>query len=95
MSNKIKTIIETLKRDTNNEPDIVYRKKIINKETIYIVYVETLTSSDKISDFIIRSLDSIDYKYDNNKNPKKITNSEYEKIRNQADKNDMGDHLLP
>lgn len=68
MSNKINNIIETLKKETNNNSDIVYRKKIINKELIYIIYNEPLTSSDKISDFIIRSLDSIDYKYNNRNN---------------------------
>jgi len=68
MSSKINNIIEMLKKETNNDGDIVYRKKKINKEIIYIVYNEPLTSSDKISDFIIRSLDSIDYRYDNNRN---------------------------
>jgi len=68
MSNEINNIISTLKKETNNDSDIVYRKKIINNETIYIIYSEPLTSGDKISDFIIRSLDSIDYKYDNKKN---------------------------
>ena len=68
MSNAINNIIEMLKKETNSDGDIVYRKKIINKETIYIIYNEPLTSSDKISDFIIRSLDSISYRYQNNKN---------------------------
>ena len=68
MSSGINNIIETLKKETNNDSDIVYRKKTINKEIIYIIYNEPLTSSDKISDFIIRSLDSIDYRYENNKN---------------------------
>jgi len=67
MSSEINSIIETLKKETNNNEDYVYRKKIINNETIYILYNEPLTSSDKISDFIIRSLDSIDYKYKENK----------------------------
>ena len=75
MSNKINDIISLLKKETNNDSDIVYRKKTINKETIYIIYNEPLTSSDKISDFIIRSLDSIDYRYSNSK-------SIYEKIVN-------------
>ena len=66
MSNKTNSIIEKLKKDTNNDSEIVYRKKIINKETIYIIYNEPLTNSDKISDFIIRSLDSIEYRHDNN-----------------------------
>ena len=56
-------IISMLKKDTNNDKDIVYRKKIINNEEIYIVYDESLTGSNTISDFIIRSLDSIEYKY--------------------------------
>ena len=68
MSSRINDIISKLKKDTNNDGDIVYRKKIINNETIYIIYSEPLTSSDKISDFIIRSLDSIDYRYTKNKN---------------------------
>lgn len=63
MSNELNNIIETIKKETNNNEDYVYRKKTINKETIYIIYNEPLTDSNKISDFIIRSLDSIDYKY--------------------------------
>lgn len=68
MSNEINDVILKLKKETNNDGDIVYRKKNINNEIIYIIYNEPLTSSDKISDFIIRSLDSIDYRYENSKN---------------------------
>ena len=32
MSNEINNIIETLKKETNNNEDYVYRKKIIKKE---------------------------------------------------------------
>lgn len=56
-------VIKLLKKDTNNDSDIVYRKKIINKEMFYVVYDESLTGNDKISDFIIRSLDTISYRY--------------------------------
>lgn len=68
MSSKDFNVIELLKRETNEDNDIVYRKKTINNEDIYIVYDESLTSNDTISDFIIRSLDSIDYKYEKCKN---------------------------
>ncbi len=79
MSKDIDNIIEKLKKETNEEKDIVYRKKKINDEEIYIIYNESLTGNDKISDFIIRSIDSIDYKT-NFKNNKKI--DLYERIVN-------------
>lgn len=60
MLENINKIVERLKSDTNNLSDIVYRKKKIRKKEIYIIYNEPLTSSDKISDFIIRSLNNID-----------------------------------
>lgn len=56
----IENIIKKLKEETNYLEDIFYRKKIIHKQTVYIIYNEPLTSSDKISDFIIRSLNNID-----------------------------------
>ena len=58
---KLNLIIQKLKKDTNNIDSITYRKKIIKKKIIIIIYNEPLTSSDKISDFIIRSLDKIDH----------------------------------
>ena len=61
-------IINKLKIDTNNETDIIYREKKIKNETIYIIYNESLTGNDQISDFIIRSLDSISYRYEKNNN---------------------------
>ena len=60
---KIETIIKTLKQDTNNTTDITYRKKKVCNKDIYIIYNEPLTSSDNISDFIIRSLDKINKQY--------------------------------
>ena len=52
-------IIKLLKKDTNNLENIIYRKKYIGLTKIFIIYNETLVSSDKVSDFIIRSLDVI------------------------------------
>lgn len=52
--------IEKLKNDTNNISDIIYRKMNIKENIIYIIYSESLSSSDKISDFIIRSLNNIE-----------------------------------
>ena len=57
---KIKNIVSKLKKDTNNAVDITYRQKIVCKKNVEIIYLESLTGSDKISDFIIRSLDRID-----------------------------------
>lgn len=59
MINDVEKIVECLKNDTNNIGDIVYRKKIIHKKKLYIIFNEPLTSSDKISDFVIRSLNRI------------------------------------
>ncbi len=63
MNNKI---IERLKKDTNNSSYIVYREKYIKKKRIDIIYNEVLTDSDKLSDFIFRSLDNIEKIYDEN-----------------------------
>ncbi len=56
-------IVDRLKKETNNNGDIIYREKFINKQKIYVIYNEPLCSSDTISDFIIRSLNMIDNKY--------------------------------
>lgn len=60
MNNKI---IDKLKQDTDNSSYIVYREKYIKKAKIDIIYNETLTDSDKLSDFIFRSLDHIESIY--------------------------------
>ena len=52
-------IIDKLKKETNNDDNIVYRKKIILYKTIYIIYNQTITSSSDISDYVIRSLNKI------------------------------------
>ena len=63
MLKDIEKVINKLKSDTNNCSDIIYRTKYINNKKIYIIYSEPIVSSDKISDFIIRSLDNIDKTY--------------------------------
>jgi len=52
-------IINKLKKDTNNLDNVIYRKKRILHKTINIIYIDALISSDKISDFVIRSLNKI------------------------------------
>ena len=60
MNNKI---IKNLKKDTNNSEYIIYREKYIKQNKIDIIYNETLCDSDKLSDFILRSLDHIETIY--------------------------------
>lgn len=55
-------IIEKLKKETNNSKFIVYRKKKIKRKKIYIIFNDTLISNEKISNFVIRSLDKINEK---------------------------------
>lgn len=52
-------IINKIKKETNNLDNIVYRKKRILYKNIYIIYIDALTASDKISNFVIRSLNRI------------------------------------
>ena len=83
-------LIKKLKKDTNNSSYIIYRDKYIKGNKITIIYHEALTSSDKLSDFVIRSLDYIETIYDkkdllydtiiNN-----ITNIKIKKINNYED----------
>jgi len=63
MLNDIENIVNKLKTDSNNMEEIIYRLKYINGKKIYVIYSEPIVDSDKISDFIIRSLDTIDNKY--------------------------------
>ena len=87
MLNDTENIIKILKKETDFLDDIVYRTKIINKKKIHIIFNEPLTSSDKISDFVIRSLTNIESKMltskhilDNIQND--ISNFKYTKIEN-------------
>ncbi|MEG0025943.1 MAG: spore germination protein [Bacilli bacterium] len=72
MLSNIEEIINRLKQETNYITDIIYRLKIIKKKKIYIIYNEPLVSSDRISDFIIRSLTNLDKKKINPKNILKV-----------------------
>lgn len=62
MLGNINDIVLRLKEETNNIKDIIYRKKKVCGRNLYIIYNEPITSSDMISDFIIRSLTRISYK---------------------------------
>ena len=77
-------IIDKLKKDTNNDKNIVYRKKTILTKMIYIIYNQTITSSADISNFIIRSLNNIYIPtYNNIKN--KINNFKYQELSTYDD----------
>lgn len=87
MNNKI---INKLKEETNNSSYIIYREKYIKGKKIDIIYHEALTSQDKLSDFIFRSLDKIekiynekDFLYDTIKN--NIANIKIKEIKSYKD----------
>ena len=75
----MKEIINKLKNDTNNLDNVIYRKKRILCKNIYIIYVDALIAADKISDFVIRSLNNIKIPtYNNILN--KINNFKYKEL---------------
>ena len=83
-------IIDRPKKDTNNSSYIIYRDMVIKDTKINIIYNETLTSSDKLSDFVLRSLVNIEKNYDGRiplydivKN--NINNIKVKKIKNYDD----------
>lgn len=59
MIGNVYEVVKKLKKETNDLKDIIYRKKKMGGKDVYIIYNEPLTSSDKISDFVIRSLNNI------------------------------------
>ena len=59
MIGNVYEVVKKLKEETNDLKDIIYRKKKMGGKYVYIIYNEPLTSSDKISDFVIRSLNNI------------------------------------
>ena len=61
MNNKI---IKKIRDETNNSSYIIYREKYIKNIKVDIIYNETLTDQDKMSNYIYRSLDYIDKIYD-------------------------------
>ena len=77
-------IINKLKKETNNDENIIIRKKQMIFKTIYIIYNQTITSSSDISNFIIRSLNNIYLPtYKNIKN--KINNFKYKELSSYND----------
>ena len=77
-------IINKLKKETNNNDNIIYRNKKILFKNIIIIYNETITSSDSISNFIIRSLNKIHIPiYQNIIN--NITNFKYKELSTYND----------
>ena len=58
----VDNIINKIKKDTNNNGNIVFRKKYISKCLVYIIFNDSVSSSSGISDFVIRSLDLIEDK---------------------------------
>ena len=77
-------IISKIKKETNNLENIIYRKKKILYKDIYIIYLDALIASDKISDFVLRSLNRIHIPtYKNILN--KISNFKYKEINTYKD----------
>jgi spore germination protein KA len=75
----MKNIINKIKAETNNLDNIIFRKKTILFKEIYIIYIDALISSDKISDFVLRSLNQIHIPtYNNILN--KISNFKYKEL---------------
>ena len=62
-NHELKSVISRLKKETNHASSISYRHKIVCGKCVYIIFDDSLSSSDKISDFIIRSLDYIQHHY--------------------------------
>ena len=52
-------IIETMKKDFKNSPDIIFRKVKIKKKEILLIYNVTLTNSNNINEFILEKLTTL------------------------------------
>lgn len=77
-------IINRIKTETNNLDNVIYRKKKILFKDIHIIYIDALIASDKISDFVIRSLNKIHIPtYKNILN--RINNFKYKEISTYED----------
>lgn len=70
---KSQNIIKRIKKETNNDSAIFIRKMLINNKELYLLFNETLVSSDIISDFVVRSLNRFN------------KNNIYEEIKNNID----------
>ena len=80
----MKEIIDRLKKDTNNDDNIIYRRKRILFKTMYIIYNQTITSANDISLNIIKSLNEIYIPLFNNIT-NKISNFKYKVLNNYED----------
>ena len=84
MVNYMNEIINRIKNETNNLDNVIYRKKRILFKDIHIIYIDALISSDKVSDFVIRSLNRIHIPtYNNIIN--KISNFKYKELTTYKD----------
>lgn len=52
-------IIDRIKKDTNNATDIIYKEIIIKNKKFTLVYSEVLTSSDDISNIILKTISKV------------------------------------
>ena len=55
----MKELIDKIKKNTNESPDILTREIKINNDTINIIFSETLSSSNLINDFILKPISSL------------------------------------
>lgn len=62
LDNNIKEIFKTVKEVYGNSSDIVTRTIIKNKEEIGYIYLQSVSSDDKISDFLNKSIIGLDKK---------------------------------
>ena len=57
MKNKI---LARIQKDFEKCPDLIIKEiKLNSKETIYVTYLESVTGSDKVNDYILKNLSSI------------------------------------
>lgn len=78
---EIETIVERLKKETNENDNYTYRKKKVCHRDVYIIYNEPLTASDSISDFIVRSLDRINKEYKKRDNLEEVIFNEIDNFK--------------
>lgn len=77
----IEYIVNKLKTDTNNTDYTTFREKTVCNKKMVIIYIDPLTSSDKISDFIVRSLDRINKIYKKKDDLGKIIENEIDNFK--------------
>ena len=66
MKNKI---LARIQKDFENCPDLIIKEiKLNKKEIIYVTYLETVTGSDKVNDYILKNLSAISGKTRKNLN---------------------------